>query len=173
MAAIFAASMSSLDSSINSMSTALTTDFYGRLRKSQNDGTHMKFARVATVAFGVVGTMTAAWLAWLETQSIWDQFLKILGLFGSGLAGMFMVGIFTRRARRRACPTAPLRSNFFVVSCSRGACLAAWKETRGDIVLGEYFRRRALFSVRRDRHSDMFDRRMADEPRFSRLSKKC
>ena len=42
----------------------------------------------------------AAWLAWQGTQSIWDQFLKIMGLFGGGLAGMFVVGIFTLRAHQ-------------------------------------------------------------------------
>ena len=101
VAALFAASMSSLDSSLNSMSTALTTDFYGRLRRSPTkDEARMKFARSATVILGGMGTLTAAWLAWLGTQSVWDQFLKIMGLFGGGLAGLFVAGIFTRRAHQ-------------------------------------------------------------------------
>ncbi|MBG89004.1 MAG: sodium:solute symporter [Verrucomicrobiales bacterium] len=101
VAALFAASMSSLDSSINSMSTALTTDFYGRLRKDSSDADRLRIARIATVVFGIVGTLTAIWLAWLGTKSIWDQFLKIMGLFGGGLAGMFVAGIFTRRAHQK------------------------------------------------------------------------
>ena len=100
VAALFAASMSSLDSSINSMSTALTTDFYGRLSKGKNDNSRMRFARFATVMLGIVGTLTAMWLAWLGTKSVWDQFLKIMGLFGGGLAGMFVAGIFTRRVHQ-------------------------------------------------------------------------
>ena len=100
VAALFAASMSSLDSSINSMSTALTTDFYGRLSKSSSDAARLRIARIATVVFGIVGTLTAVWLAWLGTKSVWDQFLKIMGLFGGGLAGMFVAGIFTRRAHQ-------------------------------------------------------------------------
>lgn len=109
VAGLFAASMSTLDSSMNSMATVLTTDFFRRLRNRDNgDESHdleenqrdLAVARVATLLFGLFGTLTAAWLAWVGTQSIWDQFLKLIGLFGSGLAGMFMAGIFTRRTHQ-------------------------------------------------------------------------
>ena len=123
VAALFAASMSSLDSSINSMSTALTTDFYRRLCNWSNNRTGLRFARVATVGLGAAGTMTAAWLAWLGTQSIWDQFLKIMGLFGSGLAGMFVVGIFTRRSHQTGVLTG------FAVS----AVVLYWASTSGTV----------------------------------------
>ena len=32
-----------------------------------------------------------------EIKSFWDAFLKIVGLLGGGLAGVFMLGIFTKR----------------------------------------------------------------------------
>src|SRR3546814_19649606 len=36
-------------------------------------------------------------MAILENASMWDQYLKVVGLFGGGLAGMFLAGVFTRR----------------------------------------------------------------------------
>ena len=57
-------------------------------------------ARWATLLFGAAGTLIAVYLAMQEAKSIWDQFLKIMGLFGGGLAGMFMAAIFTRRTHQ-------------------------------------------------------------------------
>ena len=50
---------------------------------------------MATVLLGVIGTSIAAYMELVQTQSIWDQFMKIMGLFGGGLAG-----IFTRRTHQ-------------------------------------------------------------------------
>jgi len=36
-------------------------------------------------------------MAQFDIASLWDVFLKIIGLFGGGLAGLFVLGIFTRR----------------------------------------------------------------------------
>ncbi|HCO24407.1 MAG TPA: hypothetical protein DIT97_15715, partial [Gimesia maris] len=97
IAGLFAASMSSLDTSLNSMATAITADFYQSLRPQATDRSALRLARWLTVLLGIFGTLTAIYLARANTQSIWDQFLKIMGLFGGGLAGMFIAGIFTRR----------------------------------------------------------------------------
>ena len=100
VAALFAASMSSLDSSMNSMATAITTDFFRRFRPGASDRSCLALARMATVLLGVIGTSIAAYMALAQTQSIWDQFMKIMGLFGGGLAGIFVAGIFTRRTHQ-------------------------------------------------------------------------
>ncbi|MBN2296614.1 MAG: sodium/solute symporter [Pirellulales bacterium] len=98
IAALFSAAMSSLDSSMNSIATALTTDWYGRFRPRMSDHHRLNVARVLTVFLGVLGTGFAIYMALLDSKSMWDQSLKILGLFGGGLAGLFAVGIFTRGA---------------------------------------------------------------------------
>jgi solute:Na+ symporter, SSS family len=98
IAAVFAAAMSSLDSSMNSVATVLTTDFYRRFKPAVSDSACLKLARGLTVLLGVIGTGTAMWLAGSDIKSVWDQFLKILGLFGGSLGGLFVLGIFTRRA---------------------------------------------------------------------------
>lgn len=96
-AGLFAAAMSTLSGSMNSMATALTTDFYRRLKSTASDRECLNFARALTVALGLAGTAIALYMAVLRSTSIWDQYIKILGLFGGGLAGLFAAGIFTRR----------------------------------------------------------------------------
>ena len=98
LAAIFAAAMSSLDSSMNSMATVLVTDFYHRLKPGSSDRARLKLARIITMVLGAFGTGCALLMATYPIKSLWDFFLALLGLLGGGLAGLFILGIFTRRA---------------------------------------------------------------------------
>ncbi len=97
IAALVAAAMSSLDSSMNSMATAITIDFYGRFRPKATDRHRLRVARVLTAVLGVSGTGVALYTARLGSTSIWDLNFEIAGLFGAGLAGLFAAGVFTRR----------------------------------------------------------------------------
>jgi SSS family solute:Na+ symporter len=98
VAAIFAATMSSLDSSMNSIATVFVTDFYRRLRPDSADRFRLLLARIITVVLGVFATGCALLLDRYRIESLWDLFLQILGLLGGTLAGVFVLGIFTRRA---------------------------------------------------------------------------
>lgn len=98
IAGLFAAAMSSLDSSMNSVSTAFTTDFYARFRPETTDRQRLRVAKIATVAIGVIGTGAALLMAALNDASLLDTWFKIIGLFGSALAGIFILGAISRRA---------------------------------------------------------------------------
>ncbi|MBL7133245.1 MAG: sodium/solute symporter [Phycisphaerae bacterium] len=98
VAALFAAAMSSLDSSMNSVATAVTTDFYGRFNPEAPDRRRLALARWVTVIVGAAGTIFALVMAGWEIRHLWEQFVRYLGLFGGGLAGLFFLAIFTRRA---------------------------------------------------------------------------
>ena len=98
IAGVFAASMSTLDSSLNSVATAVTTDFYGRMRPEATDHAKLRLARRLTAVLGAVATGAAIALASLDIGSLWDAFQGMMGLFGAGLAGLFALGIFTTRA---------------------------------------------------------------------------
>jgi len=97
IAAVFAAAMSSLDSSMNSVATTVVTD-YCRLRKGVSDKKALALAQWITLALGLFGTGAAVFLATFEILSLWDAYLRILGLFGGSLAGLLVLAIFTRRA---------------------------------------------------------------------------
>jgi SSS family solute:Na+ symporter len=97
IAGVFAAAMSTIDSSMHSISTAVTTDFVRRFIPRLSESNYLLFARCLTIALGISGTATAMLLASIEIQYLWDFFLGIMGLLGGTLAGLFMLGIFTQR----------------------------------------------------------------------------
>jgi solute:Na+ symporter, SSS family len=95
IAGIFAAAMSSLSSSMNSGATAYTMDFH-KLFKKEFDAIWV--GRIVTLLIGLGGILFAILFATLNVKSIWDEFLKIIGLLTGGLGGVFLLGIITKRA---------------------------------------------------------------------------
>jgi SSS family solute:Na+ symporter len=97
VAALFAAAMSSLDSAMNSVATAFTTDWYQRFFPGRDDQKLLRVARIATISIGVVGTGAALLMVRVNDPSLLDVWFKVLGLFGSGVAGVFLLGALTKR----------------------------------------------------------------------------
>ncbi|MFH5833665.1 sodium/solute symporter [Halalkalibaculum sp. DA384] len=97
IAGIFSASMSSLDSSMHSIATVATVDFYQRFVPASRESTRLRLARWVTVAVGALGTLIACLLASFPIQSLYFFFQEIIGLLSSALAGIFILGIFTQR----------------------------------------------------------------------------
>jgi SSS family transporter len=97
IAGVFAAAMSSLDSSIHSISTAVTTDFIRRFKPNLLPETYLALARGLTVAFGMIGTSAAMLMAAADVEYLWDFFLGIMGLLGGTLAGLFLLAVFTKK----------------------------------------------------------------------------
>ena len=56
IAGVFAASMSSIDSSMNSVSAAVTTDFYRRFGRNVTEVSALRVARGTVVIVGILGT---------------------------------------------------------------------------------------------------------------------
>jgi SSS family transporter len=94
IAGLFAATMSTISSSMNSIATVATTDFYKHFKPESTDLQRFRFARWTTLVLGFFGIAIALWLVFLKNSSIWDQYLKLMGMFGGCLAGMFIGGIF-------------------------------------------------------------------------------
>ncbi|QEC45246.1 sodium:solute symporter family transporter [Pseudobacter ginsenosidimutans] len=101
IAGLFAATMSTISSSMNSIATVVTTDFYKHFKPSSTDKQQFIFARYTTVVLGALGCLIAIYMVFLNNTSIWDQYLKIIGLFGGCLAGMFLAGIFFPKINSR------------------------------------------------------------------------
>jgi Na+/proline symporter len=98
IAGIYSASMSSLDSSMHSVSTVVTVDFYKRFSKTYSEAKGLKTAKWTTVAVGIIGTAIACLMAAFPVQSIFFFFQEVIGLFGSALAGIFILGVFIKKA---------------------------------------------------------------------------
>ncbi|MEG1617227.1 MAG: sodium:solute symporter [Bacteroidales bacterium] len=110
IAAIFAATMSTLSSNINSASTAITVDFAKRIFPGISDRRQLNIARSSGVMIGVLGTLLAVQLSLMEIKSFFDEFNTFIGLLTSGLGGLFAIGIFLPRVRGYAALTALVAS---------------------------------------------------------------
>lgn len=98
IAAIFAAAMSSMDTSLNSSATLVLCDIYQRnFRPGSGERESMTVLYAATFVFGVIGTMTA--LAMIRVKSALDMWWNLQGIFTGGMLGLFLLGMISRRAR--------------------------------------------------------------------------
>ena len=100
LAAVAAATMSTLSSNLNSAASAITEDFYRRLclrGESAPDGKLLLCGKISTVAVGIFGGAMAFWLANADIGNIYDQFQRFLGILTGGLGSLFFMGIFMKR----------------------------------------------------------------------------
>lgn len=98
IAAIFAAAQSTISSSLNSISACISVDIKHRFFSKRSEKEEVKFARWVIIIVGVFGYVMSLYLIASNSNDLWDLFLLITGLFGVPLAGVFAVGIFTKRA---------------------------------------------------------------------------
>jgi len=107
IAAISAASLSSVDSAINSTSSIVTVDFYNRLflkrvrpaetLSEQEQRAQIKVSRWSTFVFGILGTIVACNVHRLGPLFAAAQ--KIIGAFNGPIFGIFLLGMFSTRSR--------------------------------------------------------------------------
>ncbi len=96
IAALIAASMSSLDTSLNSSATILWSDIYKRyLNKTPDEKTSMRVLHLGTLSWGLAGTFTG--LALTGVKSILDAWWQLSGIFAGGMLGLFLLGLISRR----------------------------------------------------------------------------
>ncbi len=99
ISALFAASMSTLDTAMNTSATIVTRDFYSIWRKGSHDREQLILAKTVTVFCGVFGTGVALYMASFENLgSLWDLFGILLGVIGGGLGGVGFLALCTTRA---------------------------------------------------------------------------
>jgi SSS family transporter len=102
LAAVFAAAMSTLSSSLNSSASALVNDLYLPLRRKRPSERHLVGAsRICTAAFGVLQIAIGIAAQGLES-SVVTNVLAVAGFSAGLLLGVFALGILTRRVDQRA-----------------------------------------------------------------------
>ncbi|MGI9182053.1 MAG: sodium:solute symporter [Longimicrobiaceae bacterium] len=99
IAAIFAAAMSSLSSSLNSLASASTYDIYAPLRRA-GEAELLRVGRLMTLVWGVVLVGGALLFRSRETPVV-ELGLAIASFTYGGLLGGFFLGILNRRAVQR------------------------------------------------------------------------
>ena len=102
IAAIFAATMSTISSNISSVSTAFSVDFYRRFKPQTTDKQMLSVARLACMISGLLGVALALLMATWNILSLLDYFNTILGLLSSGIGGLFLIGVFFKNVGGKA-----------------------------------------------------------------------
>jgi SSS family solute:Na+ symporter len=111
IAAIVAAAMSSIDSSLNTVSTLTLLDFYKRYFKKgkiEDDKRDIKMLRWYTVIWGVAGTITG--FALMRIQSALETGWQLGGIAGGGVIGLFLLAIGFSWIKRWQAATAVIAS---------------------------------------------------------------
>lgn len=97
VAAILAATMSTVSSGINALGTASIVDFYQRnLRSPANPERLLRLSKWLTGCYGLLATTLAFLMPLLGT--LIEATNKIMGMLGGPLLGVFLLGMVTKRA---------------------------------------------------------------------------
>lgn len=93
IAAILAASMSTVDSALNSSATVLYLDYYKKFFKPDaSEKSSIGFLRLMTIVWGIFGVLFG--LLMINAKSALDIWWQISGIFGGGILGLFLLAIF-------------------------------------------------------------------------------
>ena len=98
IAAIFAAAMATVGTSMNSVATLFMEDFYLRFRPNCDDKHRLRVLKIASYTAGFISTITALLLAGAGVKSMMAVWSQIMALLGGGIVGVYSLGMFTRRA---------------------------------------------------------------------------
>ena len=103
IASALAAAMSSLDSSINAISTVSVVDIYRRHIKPDQDDKHYLRAAWVIAAFSAILMIGGAiYLANAETNTLQETGSVLTSILGGGLLGLYLIGFFTQHGDARA-----------------------------------------------------------------------
>ncbi len=131
IAGVLAAAMSSLDSSINAVSTLVTVDLMKPyLARNREDRFYLKWARViATITSGVM-IAGAVLFSSVQKESMNDLSWIMASVFGGCLLGVFMLGFFTTRVDNTAVLIAlifAVAANVYLGVSAAGRLPEAWR----------------------------------------------
>jgi SSS family solute:Na+ symporter len=103
IAAALAAGMSSLDSSINAISTVGVVDVYRRhVAPGREDGHYLRAAWWIAAAASFLMIVGATLLLFAEGPTLQDISIKLTSLLGGGVLGIYLLGFLTRRGDARS-----------------------------------------------------------------------
>jgi solute:Na+ symporter, SSS family len=103
LAAALAAAMSSLDSSINAISTVGVVDIYRRhLVKGKGDKHYLLVARLIAIVTGIVMVLGAIWFSMADQKTLQDTTTALTSILSGGLLGLFLLGMLTTRGDGKA-----------------------------------------------------------------------
>ena len=101
IAAIFAAGMSTISTSVNSSATVIYYDYYKRFSKKTviTEKETMRVLYIISLVFGVLGTGIG--LAMMNVKSVLDTWWTLASIFSGGMLGIFLLAAFAPKVTRK------------------------------------------------------------------------
>jgi len=101
LAALIAAAISSLDSDLNCLSAVGVEDYYKRFKPKSSDAQQLKVGRWLVVISGVGAILVAMFYLYAGNKGVLSVIFTLYAIFSGGIAGLFLLGLFSRRANKQ------------------------------------------------------------------------
>ena len=122
IAAVFAATISTLSANLSSASTAIVTDYIKRFRPGISGKAQIRCGQISTYVVGFIGIFAALALSRMESSALFDNFNKYIAMLTAGLTGLFFMGVFMPRVKGVAAVLGLLANYFVCFSCDLLDC---------------------------------------------------
>ena len=100
MAALFSAAMSTMSSDLNCLSAVGVEDYYRRLRRNSTDRQRLLAGKIIVGVSGALAVGIGAFIA-RKGEGALTLYYAATSIVSAGLAGMFLLAFFSRRANRQ------------------------------------------------------------------------
>jgi SSS family solute:Na+ symporter len=101
ISALIAAAFSSLDSDLNCLSAICTEDYYIRWKPESTEKQRMFMSRLFIFIAGLGAIAVALFYVRAGGKGVLAIIFTLYAIFSGGIAGMFLLGIFSRKANRQ------------------------------------------------------------------------
>ncbi|WP_167607174.1 sodium:solute symporter [Maribellus sediminis] len=101
LSALIAAAFSSLDSDLNCLSAICLEDYYLRWKPETPEAKQLVLSRLFTLFAGVGAIAVALFYVAAGGQGVLGIIFTLYAIFSGGIAGMFLLGIFSRKAGKK------------------------------------------------------------------------
>lgn len=151
VSALVAGAISSLDSDLNCFAAIGVQDFYVRRHPESTDRQRLLVGRRIVALAGLAAIVIAAIYAYWDGEGILGVLFGLYAIFSSGIVGLFLLGLLSRRANKEGLwvglavcilftAYAVLTSSKFTIGGEKRILLdlGAWNFTHNKMMLGVY-----------------------------------
>lgn len=101
LAALLAAAISSLDSDLNCLAAIFLEDYYLRIWPKSQEKKRMLVSKTFIILAGLASILIALYYVRQGGEGVLGIVFMLYAIFSGGIAGLFLLGVFTQKANRK------------------------------------------------------------------------
>lgn len=101
LAALMAAAISSLDSDMNCLAAIGVEDYYIRWKPDSTDAQRLRMGKILVAISGLAAIFVATLYVKAGDQGVLGIIFTLYAVFSGGIAGLFLLGLFSKRANKQ------------------------------------------------------------------------